>query len=110
MTRNTIIKILLEYRSNYRENGTSLSDACKSVLGKENILDEFLIMKGIIDTETEVLLLKEIDEDRNKLKSLSWIKYQDISNKHFDSFNGRFSRGYEVYLRNNIGELLKNKI
>lgn len=110
MTRDTITKILLEYRSNYRENGTSLSDACKSVLGKENILDEFLIMKGIVDTENEVLLLKEIGKDRDKLKSLSWIKYRDISNKFFDSFNGRFSKDYEVYLRNDIRELLKNNV
>jgi len=106
MKRNTIIKILLEYRTNYREDGVSLFNACKKVLGKENILDEFLEIRNIIDTELEDILLEEVNENKDNLKSKSWVKHDKESKRYFDSFNGRFVESYKVYLLHNVNELL----
>lgn len=87
-----LVKILICYRENYRENGTSLSDACKRVLKRDNIADEFLEVRNIIDTKKERDLLSEVGLDVDELKSNSWKKYNKARNEYIESFGNRFNK------------------
>lgn len=90
INKENIIKILIEYRNNYKEDSFSLSNACKKVLNKENILEEFLILKDIVDTNKEVVLLKEVELNKDDMIHKSYLKYRKIKDKYIGQFNGKF--------------------
>lgn len=97
INRENIVKILIEYRKNYKEDSFSLCNACKEVLNKENILEEFITLKDIIDTDKEVLLLKEVGVDKEDLIHKSYLKHRAAKDKYIKQFRGKFVDCYREF-------------